>query len=428
MWYDGGEMTTNHTTAPRPADALRRPRRVLYLSKDGTSPSVLHKMAGIRRYCASCGWETTLVVRPAFTSAILSDMMREFRPIGCVVDGVGNNVGLPPRLFRSVPVVYIGYMRGRTGTRPNFHFDTDAIAQTAFRELSANRPPCYAVVGFPIRLRWPSQRIAAFRGFVRAAGARCFAFPSRQTRSFGSWDEFEERLVPWLAGLPEHCAVFAVCDAAALRVVRAARAARRHIPRSLTLVSVDNFTELCEGAEPPISSIQLDFERMGFVAARALAEEIAKRKKEGSTRAGHEKAAAPSARPRHAPPILVGPLLMARRKSTSGSGRHESWILEAVDIIRREACEGLTVKALIARFPQSRRNFERRFHEAMGCGVIDEILRVRLEMATTLLAQTDTAVGAIPDMCGFRSYRALDFHFRSRFKMGMGEWRQKFAR
>ena len=390
--------------------------RVLYLTKDGSSPSHFAKLSGIRRYCSSRGWEVEVVARAAFSAGELEDLLRRIAPAGCVVDGVSNRVGLPPRIFRGVPVSYIGYMRGRTGNRPNFHFDTAAIAETAFRELSSNHPPCYAAVGFPLRMRWPRQRVEAFREVVRAAGSECVPFPLRARPGREPWADFRARLVPWLASLPEHCALFAVSDEVAVQVVLAARAAARHIPRSLTLVSVDNFEELCESVDPAISSIQLDFERAGFLAARSLGEAVSRGGEPGA-------GLAPAV-----PPRLIAPLLVVRRKSTSGHGRHEKFILEAAEIIRREACAGLTARALLGRFPHSRRNFERRFREAMGHGVLDEILHVRLERACTLLAETDTAIGAIPDLCGFRSYRALDFHFRARFKTGMGEWRREHAR
>ena len=97
-------------------------------------------------------------------------------------------------------------------------------------------------------------------------------------------------------------------------------------------------------------------------------------------------------------------------------------------MIRREACDGLTAENLIARFPGSRWQFEKRFREAMGHSILDEILHVRLEQACTLLSQTDTAIGTISDFCGFRSYWALDYLFRTRFKMSMGEWRRKNRR
>lgn len=68
--------------------------------------------------------------------------------------------------------------------------------------------------------------------------------------------------------------------------------------------------------------------------------------------------------------------------------------MDAVEIIRREACGGLAGSKLLERFPQSRRNFERRFREATGHSILDEILHVRLERVCTLLAQTDMAIVA----------------------------------
>lgn len=373
---------------------------VLYLTKDGGSPSCAAKLAGIRRYCLSRGWEAERVFRRDFTAASLSAILRRPGLAGCVVDGVGNNVNLPPRLFRGVPVSYIGYMRGRTGNLPNFHFNTAAIAEAAFRELSAGAPPCYAAVAHPRPMRWSRQRVDAFRDLALASGAECRVF----RRTDETQDGFVARLAPWLSALPVHCAVFAVSDTVAVLVEKAARLAVRHIPRSMTLVSVDNFAEICEGGDPPISSVQLDFERMGFLAARAL----------GSQSAGRA-------------PILVDPLMVVRRKSTSGHGRHEKFIMEAVEIIRREACGGLTVRKLLERFPQSRRNFERRFREATGHSILDEIQHVRLERVCTLLARTDMAIGAIPDFCGFDCPRTLHALFQSRFHTSMRDWRKANA-
>jgi LacI family transcriptional regulator len=123
----------------------------------------------------------------------------------------------------------------------------------------------------------------------------------------------------------------------------------------------------------------------------------------------------------------MGPLFTVRRESTRGRGRREPRILEAAEMIRREACDGLTARALAARFPGSRRLFDMRFREAMGHSVLDEILHVRLEKAFILLAQTDTAIGAIPGLCGFGSDSDLDVLFRKRCGMSMRDWRKRNA-
>jgi AraC-like DNA-binding protein len=375
---------------------------VLYLSAIEGSPSHAAKLAGIRRYCSSRGWEAVPVFREAVSVAALPALLAKHRPVGCVVEGVGRYADLPPRLFRGIPVSYIGYPRSRAGRHPNFHFDADSIARTAFRELSSDNPVCYAVVGHPRPWVWSRRRVRAFRAVAAGAGARCLAFPAEPLSRFEPEDAFVRRLASWLTRLPEHCAVFAVSDETALLATRAAHAARRPIPRSLTLLSVDNFADICENADPPISSIQLDFEREGYLAARALT-------------AGA------------AATVSIGPLLAVRRRSTAGRGRREKFVLEAIDIIRREAADGLSAAELAARFSKSRRLFDLRFREATGHSVLDEILHVRLEKAFVLLSRTDTPVAAIAHFCGFRSYAALRALFRRRTGLSMEEWRRRNA-
>lgn len=234
-------------------------------------------------------------------------------------------------------------------------------------------------------------------------------------------DKFESRLARWIASLPRRTAVFAVSNAAAAAVTRAARAAHRHIPKEMTLVAFGDVPGFCDTASPPFTTIPLDFERMGFVAARALGETMASRG--GRWQSAMDTSAIP-----------IGPLLVRRRQSTAGRGRRESWILKAGEMIRAEACGGLTIGSLVERLrtekgrPVSRRNFDRRFREAMGHTANEEILSVRLESACALLTQTDMPVTAINDFCGFENYHALNAQFRSRFRMPMTRWREKNAR
>ncbi|MBR1837711.1 MAG: helix-turn-helix domain-containing protein, partial [Kiritimatiellae bacterium] len=121
--------------------------------------------------------------------------------------------------------------------------------------------------------------------------------------------------------------------------------------------------------------------------------------------------------------VTFGPLMVVRRASTGGRGRHERYVLDAAEMIRREACEGLGAAALAARFPVSRKHFERRFREAIGHSVLDEILNIRLESVTAYLLRRDVAVGAIAGLCGFGSEIELRRLFRRRFGHSMTQWR-----
>jgi LacI family transcriptional regulator len=120
-------------------------------------------------------------------------------------------------------------------------------------------------------------------------------------------------------------------------------------------------------------------------------------------------------------------LLVERRKSTGGQGRREPFALEAVDTIRRKACDGLTAEKLASRFNGSRHLFEMRFREATGHSVGEEIIQVRLERAMDLLSRRDVPIADIAQLCGFRSDIALRKLFRSRLHVSMRRWRSEHS-
>ena len=392
---------------------------ILYLGVPDASLVQEKKFAGVRRYAASRGWDAVSAPRPEEGLGGIPGLLRRFRPVGCVIECRGRRDRLPNRLFGPVPAVYLDSPPDpRPGGRRCVSIDNEAIARTAMRELAGWRPASVAVVEREIPSPWSSARARAFRAIAAAEGPRCHVFASRRGESVGSR---VGRLARWISALPRPCGVFAVNDNTATAVLRACRAACLHIPRDIALVGVDD-EAADEGPDGrPLSSIRIDFEHAGFLAAKMLAEAWAA--KNARDRKGFADSAYSAAEKNsHA---TVGPLLVVRRNSTSGRGRHEPCMEEAMSIIRNEACDGLTARALAARFPGTRRLFDMRFREAVGHSVLDEILHVRMEKAFDLLARTDIPVGAVADFCGFGCYHALDWLFRSRRGMSAGEWRRR---
>jgi AraC-like DNA-binding protein len=214
-------------------------------------------------------------------------------------------------------------------------------------------------------------------------------------------------MADWAASLPAHCAVFGVNGPTAGEAAAAFAAAHRPMPRSLTLVGVDGFTPVEPGKPHPVtSSVMVDFELAGFLAAKMVA---------GRVRGSRDVPAA----------ATFGPLLCIRRDSTRGFGRREPFVMAAAEMIRRKACDGLTASALAAHFDCSRNLFERRFREAMGRSVLDEIIHVRLEQVLLLLERPEVPIGAIASFCGFGSDIALIKLFKKRFGVSMRDWRKK---
>lgn len=408
--------------------------RILYIDMVSNNPSQILKLAGIRRYAGLRGWEVTTVTRDELRERDIRAVLAEHRPIGVVVEGSGRTVDYMPRVFGPVPAAYIEYpAEEMSGKAPNVIIDDDAVARAAFRELSHWKPAAFAAVGFINPHPWSRMRIDAFVRRCRAERADCTVFPSNAPETEES--RFA-RLLDWIAGLRRNTAIFAASDATAEAVERAANAAFRHIPKDLSICSTDNIAEICENAPTPMTSIQLDFERIGFVATRALGKGISRRGAETQRKRNLCDSASlrETTTLQGTRAIPIGPLLVTRRKSTSGRGRHEPWILRAVEIIRDGACSGITIAEVIKRLEKEmgrsvpRRTFDLRFREALGHSAFDEILHVRLDAACVRLAQTDTPVTAIHDFCGFGCYSALDAVFRSRFRMSMRAWRERNSR
>ncbi len=376
---------------------------ILFLNDTGKDPTKRLKLAGVRRYAAAAGWNVIPIPQEKSGWKSIPSLLARYSPVGCICDEDSTPTRATPRLFGDVPVVFAnGYGSRYDGQAGRICVDNEAVARAAFRELSAGNPKAFAVVGESSSPEWSVIRLKAFRAEAAKTGLPCRVF--RENR----WKVEKESAAyfrPILAALPRHTAIYAVNDPIARRIADAANAAGLRIPQDLTLLGTDNNPDWCEGSSPTLSSIQLDFERMGYLAASLLATRMERSDGGDAT---------------------IGPLLAVRRESTRGHGRREPLILAAVEIIRREACDGLTVAELAARLPGSRRLLDLRFREAMGHTIHEEIQQVRLERVFDLLRRPGTPIGAIADLSGFALHQ-LDKVFRTRFGCSLRDWRKRNA-
>ena len=361
------------------------------------------KLSGIRRYANMCGWDVVLCSERQSRPERLAKLLSRYHPIGCIVECSANHTDLPPTVFGNIPVVYLDCSPRLYG--PNVHkvmHRGEAMARMAFNALSENKPSSYAVVDYHDACDWTKVRVGAFYELAKASGKDCRVF-ARKTESPRA--RFN-RLSKWMADIPPRSAVFAVNDYTATEVVAAAKVANRKIPQEMTLIGVDNLKSLCEQGDIHLSSVQIDFERAGYTAANRLKELL------------FAKSDMPAA-------DWFDPLMVVRRKSTSGAGRYESYIPLIVERIRREAVDGLTVRDAIAGFGGSRRLLEIRFREALGHSILNEIQHVRMERVCFLLSTTTIPIGTIASMCGYRSDIALHKAFRQQTGVCMREWRKQ---
>jgi LacI family transcriptional regulator len=108
--------------------------------------------------------------------------------------------------------------------------------------------------------------------------------------------------------------------------------------------------------------------------------------------------------------VPVPPAGVITRQSTDVLAVDDPDVAAAVRHIRLHAFEGLSVKELLPAVAVNRRTLERRFVQVLGHTPLEEIRRVRLERAKSLL-QTDLPIYEVAKRSGFSTpeYLATSF-------------------
>jgi LacI family transcriptional regulator len=222
------------------------------------------------------------------------------------------------------------------------------------------------------------------------------------------WERHQEELAAWVSGLPKPVGVMACTDQLGFFLVDACARAGVAVPEELAVVGVENEESLCAMANPPLSSVRFNAERIGYEAAALL-----------------DRLMAGEAPPDE--PILIEPMGIVERGSSSTVAIEDRDIARALRYIREHACSGIAVRDVLAEVPISRSALERRMRAALGRSPNEEITRVRIERAKHLLAATDLPLTAVASRSGFRSGPYLVQVFKQHTGVTPGVYRSEHA-
>ena len=243
------------------------------------------------------------------------------------------------------------------------------------------------------RTRWAKLRRDPFVAELSRRGCSCDEYELPAHLLNEPWQRQREHLVGWLKKLPHPSGILAANDVCGYRVLDACRLIGISVPEQIAVLGVDNDPVLCRLASPPLSSVDLDVERIGYEAA-ALLSRLMKGKRA----------------PAH--PVLIAPKGVVQRQSTDVLAMSDREVADAVRFIRLRACEGIDVRDVLAEVPISRRALERRFRQCLGRSPKEEISRVRLARVKELLAHTDSSIAQIAREGGFKSVHYLSSYFK----------------
>ena len=358
---------------------------ILYFQASG-KVSARHKLEGVYACGRDCGWNVQ-VAEPGTSERKAAELAEFWTPDGIIVECGSEQNNFDPAIFGKTPVVFLD-RNPKTLDAPAFcvTHDSVATAKVSARELLALKLTAYAYVPWPEQRFWSDERESGFAAALQLNGHGYARFSGRAKSS--NIRALQKELAAWLADLPKPVGIFAANDFMSAQVAAAANRTGLKIPEDIALVGVDNDELLCENTKPTLSSVMPDFRAAGEKAAALLARIMAN----------------PKCRPMSE---TFGPLRLVRRSSSNRSKRIDREVLSALDLIRREACNGLKAKDVFACFPCSRRMAEIRFRSATGTSPLEAIQEIRHAKAEELLADPTRDRNAIANLCGYSSANAL---------------------
>lgn len=386
---------------PKMCYLVRHVRNILYIV-DQTCEPISCKAAGIYKAAGDLGWRVNPIAINRFQGK-MADGLAQLNPDGCIVDCSQLRSMLDIRPFRRYPTVYIDLSPARSPRGATTILTSTAdIVRSAVEELRTCQPACWAFVGYGLPAHWSRERQLQMSETLRNEGVRLRCYTRhwlRQDLSTACRD-----LGAWLQRLPKPCGLFAANDETAAAVCTACADCGIRIPDDIALVSADNDYFRCENARPTISSVGIDFIQCGQLAVQALCAAFENR---------------PVGRI-----LTYGTTGLTKRQSTTKVLNRYPQVAEMLEIIRREACLGLTAKALIARMDGSRRKIETHFRLMTGKSIRETILDTRLEQVKNFLRRPRMAIGPIANICGWSSETHLKRYFKQRTGLTMKAWRK----
>ncbi len=254
---------------------------------------------------------------------------------------------------------------------------------------------------------YQDMRATGFAETLRKRGHHCHVY--MHPRTVRTWEQEQAYLVKWLHALPKPVAVMTCHDDRGQQLLDACLRANLAVPDEIAILGVDNDELLCNLSTPPLSSIDVNPERIGYEAAAML-----DRMMQGNR---------PPRRP-----VYLEPRGIVVRQSTDVMAVDDPRVVQAVRAIRAQACANGNIGDLLKHVPIARSALFRRFKKLLGRSPKEEVTRVRLERAKELLRETRLSVADVADRTGYAEAK----YFIEVFSRAVGttplRYRRQFGR
>ena len=221
-------------------------------------------------------------------------------------------------------------------------------------------------------------------------------------------DAIRARLAAWLQGLPRPIGILGFTDRVALELDEACARLGLRVPEDIAILGIGNDLARVEFAHVALTSIQLNTQQIGVLAAEMLQARMdGRRDPPGET--------------------LVSPQKIVTRRSTDRFAVDDEVVALALDHMREHVGNTIYVEEVARAAGVTRRVLELRFRAALGTSVYAEAQRLHFERALELMPEPALTLGEIAYASGFESPSVFASAFRRRHGVTPSEYRRRLV-
>jgi LacI family transcriptional regulator len=215
-----------------------------------------------------------------------------------------------------------------------------------------------------------------------------------------------KRVAKWLTESDKPIAVYTIEDESSAMLIRDCHHLGLAVPEQVALISTNNDPVICPYTEVPLSSIDLNWEGIGYSAA-ALLDKLMKGEhlQEQLT--------------------LVPPKGLVARKSSDTVAVEDLRVAKALSYIQEKSHRHVSVAEITKELEIPLRTLQWAFQKSMDRSIQEEISKRRIERIEDMLLNTDRNVGQIADDLGFSSAQYMNHFFVKATGCSPNEYRKE---
>ena len=310
---------------------------------------------------------------------------------------------------RNLPAVNVSWYTFNEDKIARCTCDEQDIAQRAANYFLERGFRQFAYCGSSIRTNYHDRVGQAFLELLQNKYLCHSYHPQAEPVGFLPKSDELTALVEWLGGLPKPIALLTFDSIQARYVTEACYLANIEVPHEVAVLGGEYDFLSCTVSRPQLSSIDHSPSRVGYAAAEILASML-----EGN--------------PAPQKPVVFPATRIITHQSTDTVAVNDELLAACVKFIKEHSHERIQVSDILKSVPISRRALEKGFKKYLSRSPAEEIRRVRVDKAVTLLCDTSWPMPKIASACGFDRPELLTRAFRRELDITPSQFRKQFLR